>query len=251
MWMNWIIEPKATLKSPNTSARRQRRNWPAKRPRTPNFCSRIPRGRTQFLEARLLLENPARRLRERRGRLQGLQRLGPGLDLDQGLKRSSDRWRLSCRRGGRRAAGSPISSTAAHAFRSGRSWPAPSAGWSSATGLARPPPVAAFWSVNPVSGELVRKASPSKTSKSSRTNRSTGHRRPNGPDRGVGHDHRRDPRLPDRLLHGQGRQPPRQGGAGDRRPDPALVELSGQGSVVADDALPRGGSSPGFWNRSA
>ena len=49
------------------------------------FLHRISRRKPGVLEAGLLLADAARRLRQRVRRLQGLQRLGAGLDLDQGL----------------------------------------------------------------------------------------------------------------------------------------------------------------------
>ncbi len=61
----------------------------------PEVLRQVPRRRHGVLEARLLLEHPARRLRRRPRRdVHGLQRLGLGLDRDQGvaLVRGS-RWR--------------------------------------------------------------------------------------------------------------------------------------------------------------
>ena len=52
----------------------------------PKFCDELPRRGSGVLEARVLLEDPGRRLRRQTAAtLQGLQRLGPGLDRDQGV----------------------------------------------------------------------------------------------------------------------------------------------------------------------
>ena len=131
--------------SPTPMCRRRSRSGSARRPPTRRRATitaakELPRTDsattttrpTGVLEARLLLEDTDRRLRRRPRRcLQGLQRLGPGLDRDQGmtgLEATPDgaRWKRLThqrrRRRGRWAAGSPTSSTAAPACRRGRSW---------------------------------------------------------------------------------------------------------------------------------
>ena len=60
-------------------------------------------------------------------------RAGPRSRADRASERVEARRSTPQRRGGRRAAGSPTSSTAARGCRRGRCWPARSAGWSSAT----------------------------------------------------------------------------------------------------------------------
>ena len=111
--------------------------------------------------------------------------------------------------------------------------------------------VAAFWSVDPLSGLTVKGFTlenfeslvnePVYRTIIWRTVRIAA----------AGHRHRRCDRLPDRLLHGEGRQPARQGAPGRRHPAAALVELPGQGLRLADDALRRRRRSTGRWSRSA
>ena len=131
MWMNWIVAPKANAEVAEYFGEAPAQELACEQTENPNFCSRIPRGRTGVLEARLLLGDAAGRLRQRRRATARTtttgSRPGPRSRADRaGLSR----WRLKrSRRGGRRATGSPASSTAARACRSGRCWPARSAGW--------------------------------------------------------------------------------------------------------------------------
>ena len=85
MWMNWIIEPKANAQVAEYFGEAPAQELACEETENPNFCAEYHAEEPGFLEARLLLEDAARRLRQRVRRLQGLQRLGPGLDLDQGL----------------------------------------------------------------------------------------------------------------------------------------------------------------------
>ena len=86
-WMNWIIEPKVNAEVAEFFGEAPAQEPGLRTHREPELLQRIPRGRTGVLEARLLLGDPGGRLRQRRKRLQGLQRLGQSLDLDQGLAR--------------------------------------------------------------------------------------------------------------------------------------------------------------------
>ena len=85
MWMNWIIEPKVNAEVAEYFGEAPAQELACQETEEQELLRRIPRGRTGFLEAGLLLEDAAGRLRKRVRRLQGLQRLGPGMDLDQGL----------------------------------------------------------------------------------------------------------------------------------------------------------------------
>ena len=85
MWMNWIIEPKVNAEVAEFFGEAPAQEKACEENRKPELLRRIPRGRPGVLETRLLLEDAALGLRQRRRRLQELQRLGPGLDLDQGL----------------------------------------------------------------------------------------------------------------------------------------------------------------------
>ena len=85
MWMNWIIEPKVNAEVAEFFGEAPAQEKACEETENPNFCAEYHAEEPGVLEARLLLEDAARGLRQRRRRLQGLQRLGPGLDLDQGL----------------------------------------------------------------------------------------------------------------------------------------------------------------------
>ena len=110
MWMNYIISPKANAEVAEFFGEAPAQSLACKETEEPELLHEIPRGRPGLLEARLLLGDAARRMRQRRRRLHGLQRLGPGLDLDQRLGRplvDGCRLRRSSRRRsvGRRLAG--------------------------------------------------------------------------------------------------------------------------------------------------
>ena len=111
--------------------------------------------------------------------------------------------------------------------------------------------ITAFWTVDPLSGEVIKELQPRKLRSTGQRTGLPGDRLADGPHGGPGHPHRRDHRLPDRLLHGQGGEPARQGAAGRRGADAALVQLPGQGPRLADDALRRRGASTGRSTRSA
>ncbi len=87
MWMNWIIEPKVNAEVAEWFGEAPAQSLACEHDQESELLQRIPRRRTGLLEARLLLGDPAGRMRQRRKRLHGLQRMGPGLDGDQGLSR--------------------------------------------------------------------------------------------------------------------------------------------------------------------
>ena len=69
--------------------------------------------------------------------------------------------------------------------------------------------ITAFWTVDALSGEIERTFTLDNFETLVDRARLPHDRRPHGRDRGAGHGHRRAARLPDRLLHGEGRQQPR------------------------------------------
>ena len=89
-------------------------------------------------------------------------------------------------------------------------------------------------------GEIVQKGYSSRTSETlwsrSRCTARSSAARSGSPRR---HHHRRGPRLPHRVLHGEGRDTRVRGRAGRRGADAAVVELPGEGLRVADH--PSGG----------
>ena len=99
--------------------------------------------------------------------------------------------------------------------------------------------VASLWQLDDFSGKIVQEPGLQNFQELIETpvyrHDRPAHRR----DRGAGDDHRRDPRVPDRVLHGQGRVAAGAGAARRRGADAALVELPGQGLHVADHALER------------
>ena len=97
--------------------------------------------------------------------------------------------------------------------------------------------VAAFWQVDALSGEVSRTFTYRQLQGDRRDSPCTGRDRPHGRDSGRGDRDRRPARLPDRLLHGEGREPADEGGAGGRDPDASVVVLPRQGVRVADDAV--------------
>ena len=252
MWMNWIIAPKVNAEvaevfgeAPAQSKLRLRRDAadeaellrPNTTPKTRRSGSASTTGRRRSPTAANGGE-----------RLQGLQRLGPGLDRDQGLieqvivrPMATERRSPQKRSAGRRLAdlfhGRPRLQVGALL--------AGPVGWlvDRLPGLARGPADRRLLDAStPLSGELIKSFSfdnfedalqrtglPRRSS--CRTVRIAA----------AGHRHRRDARLPDRLLHGEGREPPRQGDPRRRGADAALVELPGQGLRLADDALRRTG----------
>ncbi len=84
-WMDWIVSPTANAQVAEYFGEAPAQEKACEHTADKEFCSEVPRGRPGILETRLLLGNAAGRLRRRVLRLQGLQRVGPGLDLDQGL----------------------------------------------------------------------------------------------------------------------------------------------------------------------
>ena len=85
-WMNWIVSPKVNAEVAEFFGEAPAQETGLRRDRGQELLRQIPRRRPGVLEARLLLGDAGGRLRQRRRRLQGLQRLGPGLDLDQRLE---------------------------------------------------------------------------------------------------------------------------------------------------------------------
>ena len=88
MWMNWIISPKANAEVAEFFGEAPAQSLACDETADKNFCDEIPRRKPGLLEAGLLLGDPAGRMRQRRRRLQGLQRLGPSLDRNQRLERA-------------------------------------------------------------------------------------------------------------------------------------------------------------------
>ena len=176
MWMDWIVAPKANAQVAEYFGEAPAQSkWPASTPQTKNSAPKYHAEEPAFWKRVYYWETPLADCGDGSERLQGLQRVGPGLDLDQGMSRDrSDACRLRrSRRGGRRAAGSPTSSTAAPVCRWGPCWRAGRLAGHRLPRLARRPagrrasgrstPSAASWS----------KASASKTSRPSSRNRST------------------------------------------------------------------------------
>ena len=204
----------------------------------------LPRRRREVLRPGGLLDDAAQELwRRPGGHLQGLLRLGEGLDRDQGLiglpGSGGGSHRHEEEAGGPQALRLPLAAPA---------------------GPARPSPVAARWPGFswptwgrwrccswPRCGSSTTSAARSCTRRASRTSRSC--RDPGLPqDRGAHRDHRRRgdrhrraARLPDRVLHGQGGHAAGASHAGGGGADAALVELPGEGLLLADHA----GASPG------
>ena len=85
MWMNWIISPKANAEVAEFFGEAPAQSLACDETADKELLHQIPRRQPGLLEARLLLGDAAGRLRQRRRRLQGLQRLGPSLDRDQRL----------------------------------------------------------------------------------------------------------------------------------------------------------------------
>ena len=91
MWMNWIVSPKVNAEVAQCFGEAPAQTLACEQTDGKGLLREIPRGKTGLLEARLLLGNAGRRLRQRRRRLHGLQRLAQGLDVDQRLGEPSDR----------------------------------------------------------------------------------------------------------------------------------------------------------------
>ena len=95
LWMNYVLSPKVQAQIAEFFGEAPANQKACGFTSRPEVLRQVPRRRHGVLEARLLLEHPARRLRRRPRRdVHGLQRLGLGLDRDQGvaLVRGS-RWR--------------------------------------------------------------------------------------------------------------------------------------------------------------
>ena len=88
MWMNHIISPEGERRRwPSGSARRRRTRSRARRPPTKNHCEIFHADDEDVLRPGGLLDDAAQAVRRRpRGHLQGLLRVGQGLDGDQGLR---------------------------------------------------------------------------------------------------------------------------------------------------------------------
>ena len=85
MWMNYIIDPKVNAQVAEWFGEAPAQELACEYTENPDYCAEYDAEEPEYLGTPLLLEDPARRLRRRPRRMQGLQRLGPGLDRDEGL----------------------------------------------------------------------------------------------------------------------------------------------------------------------
>ncbi len=182
--------------------------------------------------------------------VQGLQRLGLGLDRDQGVVARS--WKPVAqarrRRGGRWAAGSPTSSTAAPGSRSAALLAGP-VGWLviGYLGSLAVLLVAAFWSVDALSGEVEQTLHPRQLQDPGRRARLPDDRRC-GTIAIAALVTLTDILLafPIAFYMAKVASAADEGAARRRRPAAAVVELPGQGLRLAHDPLDRRRSSTGL-----
>ena len=86
MWMDWIIEPKVNAEVAECFGEAPAQSLACDQTADPNFCTEVPRGRTRRSgSASTTGRRRSPTAATGRRRLQGLQRLGPGLDRDQGV----------------------------------------------------------------------------------------------------------------------------------------------------------------------
>ena len=88
MWMNWIIEPKVNAEVAEYFGEAPAQELACEETENPNFCAKYHAENPAFWKRVYYWKTPLADCGNGDERLQGLQRLGPGLDLDQGLSRS-------------------------------------------------------------------------------------------------------------------------------------------------------------------
>ena len=85
MWMDWIVEPKVNAEVAEFFGEAPAQSLACDQTADKEFCTKYHADNPAFWKRVYYWETPLADCGNGVERLQGLQRLGPGLDLDQGL----------------------------------------------------------------------------------------------------------------------------------------------------------------------
>ena len=189
MWMNWIVSPKVNAEVAEFFGEAPAQSLACEHTENKNFCTEYHADNPAFWKRVYYWETPLSECGNGAERLQELQRLGPGLDLDQRLRHllgealsdGDRRTHVHERSAGHRLAGlfygRPRLQVGALLARP--------IGWLviGYLGSLAVLLIAAFWTVNPLSGEVVHDLQPRKLQDADQRTGLQRDRLAHGPDR--------------------------------------------------------------------
>ena len=88
MWMDWIVSPKVNAEVAEYFGEAPAQSLACEETARKDFCAKYHAEDPAFWKRVYYWETPLADCGDGSERLQGLQRLGPGLDLDQGLSQA-------------------------------------------------------------------------------------------------------------------------------------------------------------------